>query len=421
MKNIIYKFLFLIPVMLILNSTISLNNSFAQWVKLSGPYGKSVNCLEIIGTNLFAGTSNGLFFSSDNGNNWTSANNGLPLYVTSIAALGTNIFAGTFNDSVNTLGNGIFLSTNNGTSWTAVNNGLGEYLLVNNLAVSGTNLIAGIDARFQPGYGRIFLTTNNGSSWTSKFVYPSTHMLKISGTNIFAATDFAVCLSTNNGDNWTPVGLVGQHVLSIAISGTNIFAGTFGNGIWLSTNNGTNWTAAYIGLPGQNIWIHALEVWGTNIIQGSDKGVYLSTNNGTFWLNKNQGFDADSIDCICFAIANGYIFAGTNKYIWRRSLSEFVGINQISELVPSSYTLQQNFPNPFNPSTNIRYELPKSGFVKLVVFDALGREVETLVNEKQTAGTYEATFNASQYSSGIYFYRLTTDNFIETKKMILLK
>jgi hypothetical protein len=102
-------------------------------------------------------------------------------------------------------------------------------------------------------------------------------------------------------------------------------------------------------------------------------------------------------------------------------LSEFVGINQISELVPSSYTLQQNFQNPFNPSTNIRYELPKSGFVKLVVFDALGREVETLVNEKQTPGTYEVTFDASKYSSGVYYYKLITDGFSETKKMILIK
>ena len=74
-----------------------------------------------------------------------------------------------------------------------------------------------------------------------------------------------------------------------------------------------------------------------------------------------------------------------------------------------------------SPSTNIRYELPKSGLIKLVVFDMLGREIETLLNEKQNAGTYEVTFNASQYSSGVYFYRLTTDNFSETKKMLLIK
>ena len=67
-------------------------------------------------------------------------------------------------------------------------------------------------------------------------------------------------------------------------------------------------------------------------------------------------------------------------------------------LTPQKYYLSQNYPNPFNPSTNIRYEIPKNGFVKLVVFDILGREVQTLVNEKQNAGTYEVTFNARELS-----------------------
>jgi len=81
----------------------------------------------------------------------------------------------------------------------------------------------------------------------------------------------------------------------------------------------------------------------------------------------------------------------------------------------------QNYPNPFNPSTSIRYEIPKTGLVKIVIFDENGREVESLVNEKQTAGTYEATWDASKYPSGVYFYRLTTESYSETKKMILLK
>jgi len=98
-----------------------------------------------------------------------------------------------------------------------------------------------------------------------------------------------------------------------------------------------------------------------------------------------------------------------------------IGITTLGKNIPESFSLKQNYPNPFNPSTNIRYDLPKNGFVKLVVFDALGREVETLVNENQPAGTYEATFNASVYSSGVYFYRLTTDYFCNTKKMLLIK
>ena len=88
---------------------------------------------------------------------------------------------------------------------------------------------------------------------------------------------------------------------------------------------------------------------------------------------------------------------------------------------PLTFSISQNYPNPFNPTTNIRYEIPKNSFVKLVVYDALGHQVSILVNEKLNTGTYEATFNASQYPSGVYFYRLITDGFNETKKMVLLK
>ncbi|MFQ3597104.1 MAG: T9SS type A sorting domain-containing protein [Chloroherpetonaceae bacterium] len=88
---------------------------------------------------------------------------------------------------------------------------------------------------------------------------------------------------------------------------------------------------------------------------------------------------------------------------------------------PAQYTLKQNYPNPFNPLTVIGYQLPTSGFVKLDVFDVLGRVVATLVNEQKEAGSYEATFNASALSSGVYFYRLQSGEFVATKKMLLVK
>jgi len=90
--------------------------------------------------------------------------------------------------------------------------------------------------------------------------------------------------------------------------------------------------------------------------------------------------------------------------------------------LPKTFELSQNYPNPFNPSTVIRYEVSVMSKVTLKVYDILGREIAVLVNEEKTAGTYEAIFNASNLSSGVYFYRLQTDNgFAETKKMVLLK
>ncbi len=91
------------------------------------------------------------------------------------------------------------------------------------------------------------------------------------------------------------------------------------------------------------------------------------------------------------------------------------------ESVPLSFELKQNYPNPFNPSTVIQYQIPENGFVTLKVYDILGNEVATLINGKQQAGSYGINFNASELSSGIYFYQLKTGKFVDTKKMILLR
>ena len=117
--------------------------------------------------------------------------------------------------------------------------------------------------------------------------------------------------------------------------------------------------------------------------------------------------------------------------------SQLVGIQPISNEIPKSYSLSQNYPNPFNPSTKIRFEVPLTnlsrtsgsgmregdlgGFVKIIVYDALGKEVITLVNENLKPGSYEAEWNAFNEPSGIYFYKIEAGSFNETKKMILIK
>jgi subtilisin-like proprotein convertase family protein len=96
------------------------------------------------------------------------------------------------------------------------------------------------------------------------------------------------------------------------------------------------------------------------------------------------------------------------------------GIQQTIE-IPNYYSLGQNYPNPFNPVTNIKFSIPQSQDVKLVVFDILGREVATLVNEYKTSGVYQVDFDASHLASGVYFYSLQTPNFTQTKRMLLVK
>jgi hypothetical protein len=98
-----------------------------------------------------------------------------------------------------------------------------------------------------------------------------------------------------------------------------------------------------------------------------------------------------------------------------------IGINQISLEIPSHFSLSQNYPNPFNPATKIRFDIQKSGFTMLVVYDILGKEIRTLVNGELKPGTYEADWNASNYPSGVYYYKLVAVNYTETRKMLLIK
>ena len=107
--------------------------------------------------------------------------------------------------------------------------------------------------------------------------------------------------------------------------------------------------------------------------------------------------------------------------VWRRNYTDIIGINNISSIVPEKFYLFQNYPNPFNPSTKISFQLSDVSFSSLKIFDITGKEVATLVNEKLAPGTYSVDWNAAQFPSGVYFYKLEAGNFVNSKKMLLIK
>ena len=98
-----------------------------------------------------------------------------------------------------------------------------------------------------------------------------------------------------------------------------------------------------------------------------------------------------------------------------------IGVSTITQQLPFEYSLSQNYPNPFNPVTKINYELKVTNYVSIIVYDIRGNEVATLVNEKQNSGSYSVNFNAANFPSGVYYYKITSGDFTETKKMMLLK
>ena len=390
----------------------------SQWLQ-AGLDGYYIRTVTFSGSNIFAGTSgDGMFRSTNNGTSWSVMNSGLVgLEFPAFAISGTNLYAGTE-------GSGVFLSTNNGASWSALAPLTNQNVFA--LAVSGNDLYAGVDG------GGVFRSTNNGASWTNSTTGMTNSRitsLAIIGTNLFAGTfGGGVFLSTNNGTSWQAVinGLTNLDVWTLNVNPAvplNLYAGT-GNGAFYTTNNGTSWITINNGLT--DTYVHSFAFSGSTMFAATDmEGVFRSTNNGASWTAMNEGLTNTTVWVLTASGSN--LYAGTNgSGVFRRPLSEMVSVQELGGEIPEKFSLSQNYPNPFNPTTNFKFAIPsnvkgETSNVKLVVFDLTGREVETLVNSMLTAGNYEVRWDASRYSSGIYFYSIRTDNFQETKRMVLVK
>ena len=173
-----------------------------------------------------------------------------------------------------------------------------------------------------------------------------------------------------------------------------------------STNGGTNWVSLVLLNGG---------VSGELVTAPPQTGVFTPT--AAQWKYQKKALPVGT-NKVTF---NGITAFGNNLYIDSICVKHTVTGITPYEGTPKSFSLSQNYPNPFNPTTKINFALPKQGFVTLKIYDMLGREVRTLVNEVKSAGNFTVDFNASELSSGIYFYKLETNGFSDIKKMMLIK
>jgi hypothetical protein len=148
--------------------------------------------------------------------------------------------------------------------------------------------------------------------------------------------------------------------------------------------------------------------------------ILTSTDGGATWTQQVSGTTA-ILYGVYFSDANHGCAVGEGGVILTTTDGGAVFVNQIGTEIPDKYSLGQNYPNPFNPATKIKFNIKETGFVTLKVYDILGKEISSLVNQKMQPGEYETSFDGSSLKSGVYFYKLQTGSFTETKKMLLVK
>jgi len=432
-----------------------------------------IHRLAYSGTNLYCMSDGGVYKSTNNGNNWIDLNHDLSTLqyqsadydITNAAML-----------QGGTQDNNKMTSTNAGVDWDQRTTGDGGYTIVDpvntnfvygqyvngsiqrsaNTGISFTNITPSGSTgglfynpyEMAPGdhntivFGRadIWKTTNaqtatTSSGWTqiatTGIVGGSVSAIGISWTNtgkIYIGTSNGrILVTTDNGANWsTQTGFAYVSDFVVDNANDNIcyatLGGTGGTHVLKTTNGGVNWVNITSNMP--NIAANSVVLRTASprmIIVGTDIGVFESGDEGASWVSFNTGLPAVEIYDLKYKQQAGIILAATHgRGCWTFDLGVVLGVDPYS-IIPKTFELNQNYPNPFNPETKIKFALPKEGFVKLSIYDASGREIENLVNQKMNAGTFEVTWNGANLSSGIYFYTMKTEGFSETKKMILVK
>ena len=448
------KIIFFTFVFIIYHLSFNIYNCSAQWTYQGTVVGlSSWPQISVYGPNelVTAGGPTGIskvFKSTNGGVNWTDISGNLsgPELTCVWAINGDVIFVG---DGGSVGGNGgnakIWKTTNGGMNWTMILSTGGSAGFFNGIVFSRTYPLIGVIQSDPPiPYGMHYLskTTDGGNTWYTQNTI-STNGTAVNNTVICIDNLFygwgvyppaRVVITSDGGSTWN------QMSLNLPFSWyTSGFAFSSDKNIGVavsdytmpyisrSVDGGNTWTPLNTGLPITSLeWGRVKWVYGTNTVflsaeTGASGCIGKSTNAGLNWSVMNTAGITNlfNIDLVYIGgIVYVYAIARDGRVI---KLQEPVGIVTVNNNVPSEYNLSQNYPNPFNPITKIRFDLPKSSFVRLAVYDALGRELEILVNEMLNAGTYEVDWAGDKFSSGIYYYKLTSGDFRETKKMIFNK
>lgn len=428
----IIKLKFMKKIILSLLLFVSVNYSSAQWSSgnTNFPYSLFDVSFHNPSFGFAVGEQGSVLRTTDFGQNWEVVLNVPGKWFTSVHHFGpTSIIAcGSYG--------AVYLSVNSGDSWTENSfPDFTKHLRSIKLAPTGQVWTVGYDGAFYispspnvwfPPVTQIPFTMHS-IDFSPQFIFDL--------TAIIAATDGRVYRTSNSGTNWSYINLnqygIYDYLNSVKFLTNNIAIIVGNNGrILKTTNAGLTWVNKNHMLTSEHLRDVDAVFNGANytVVAVGDNGTILrSADDGETWTLQTM-MPATTRHLYGVALPslfNGYIVgeigSSATAAFFMSSTFGAVNISNVSSTVPDKYELSQNYPNPFNPETKIKFSVLNSELVRLSVFDMLGREVKTLVNEKLAPGQYEYTFNGSGLNSGTYFYKLTSGSFTETKKMLLIK
>jgi hypothetical protein len=381
------------------------SNSGASWQSVVNAYNGRTLHLGTTGK-IFASfwpypTAEGMYFSTNNGLNWEQSYYG---------GASDNVFSITSTNNDNT----VFIGTRYGV-WRSINNGL---------------------------WAQVF-----GGIQPNTFVYDLE--ADSSGTYIAAGTSKGLYVTSNNGNTWSPVSGINVDDTIYAVKfiksqgddpEDNFLFSTTSKGAMFKSPESAQYLAAIL------VYTFLGKIGDVQVVKNADliyiagalspfhldnsvnAGFVLSSDMGSSWQDINTGLPGNPVvSRITYSISGSNInwhaglFNNTLNGAKVYKMTTPIGINQISNQVPDGFSLSQNYPNPFNPVTKIKFNVAKESAVNITVFDVLGRHISTLVNEKLRGGSYETEWSAVNIPGGVYFYKIETDDYTETKKMMLVK
>ncbi len=331
----------------------------------------------------------------------------------------------------------IIRTTNCGITWNQVHTDSQIWLINIGFVNSNTGFAVGSKQT-------VLRTTNAGDNWSVVYqnFFSEMQNLKVKFLNdtVGFVAGLNLLKTTDCGTNWdfvfppSPTNYIYYNDIDIVDSLIYLLKYDYSNNwvnFMVSSNTGNNWTNVYFNWNCPSFYPSAISFINrtTGYMCGGGNTVIKTTNGGNNWQrlqftaypNFYPQYDNTILRSIVAFDTTSIVAVGQKGNILNGKSSITTGINITQVEHPKTMLLKQNYPNPFNPRTAFGFQVTGNSIVVIKVYDVMGREVETLVNERLGAGTYETSFDGSGLNSGVYFYRMVTDGYSETKRMVLLK